>query len=186
MSSSSTNSPITLNVGGTKFITTASTLTLNSSYFANILSGTWAESNDGSEIFLDQDLVPFRVLLGYMRSGMIKVDYIDESALNLAEFLGLEKLLLAVKVRWYCNIGRGHVLSTDEEIAAAFDQKYGGIRSAISAGLFPLFLKQDDVNAEKEYATVVVVHNEETIDNRKYVFRFVFVVSTKNVRCNGR
>ena len=106
MSSSSTNGPITLNVGGTKFVTTASTLALNSSYFANILSGTWAESNDGSEIFLDQDLVPFRFLLGYMRSGMIKVDYIDESALNLAEFLGLEKLLLAVKVRWYCNIGR--------------------------------------------------------------------------------
>ena len=170
MSSSSTNRPITLNVGGTKFITTASTLTLNSSYFANILSGTWAESNDGSEIFLDQDLVPFRVLLGYMRSGMIKVDYIDESALNLAEFLGLEKLLLAVKVRWYCNIGRGHVLSTDEEIAAAFDQKYGGIRSAISAGFFPLFLKQDDVNAEKEYATVLV-HYEESIDKMKYVVR---------------
>ena len=170
MSSSSTNGPITLNVGGTKFVTTPSTLALNSSYFANILSGTWAESNDGSEIFLDQDLVPFRVLLGYMRSGMIKVDYIDESALNLAEFLGLEKLLLAVKVRWYCNIGTGHVLSTDEEIAAAFDQKYGGIRSAISAGFFPLFLKQDDVNAEKEYATVLV-HYEETIDNMKYVVR---------------
>ena len=124
MSSSSTNGPITLNVGGTKFITTVTTLALNSSYFANILSGTWAESNDGSEIFLDQDPILFGILLAYMRDGMIRVCDINARVLALAEFLGLEKLLLAVKVRWYQNI-QGHVLSTEEEIAAAFDQEHG-------------------------------------------------------------
>ena len=169
-SSSSTNGPITLNVGGTKFITSVSTLTSNSAYFESLLSDNWAESNDGTEMFIDQDPVPFGILLAYMRDGMIRVDEISARVLTLAEFLGLEKLLLAVKVRWYCNIGRGPVLSKDEEIAAAFDQEHGGIRSAISAGLFPLFLKQDDVNAEKEYATVFV-HYVETINNRKYVVR---------------
>src|SRR5210317_1393297 len=115
--SSSTNGPITLNVGGTKFITTASTLTSNSEYFASLLSDDWNQESASSEIFLDQDPVPFGTLLAYMRSGMIKIEDIETAVLNLAEFLGLEKLLLAVKVRWYCNIGRGPVPSKDEEIA---------------------------------------------------------------------
>ena len=161
--------PITLNVGGTKFITAASTLTSNSEYFASLLSDDWnqdrVEWSASSEIFIDQDPVPFGILLAYMRRGMIKVDDIDTDVLILAEFLGLEKLLLGVKVRWYCNIGRGPVLSTEGEMASAFDQEHGGIQKAISTGLFPLFLKQDDVNAEKEFATVSVAHELEDTDN---------------------
>ena len=72
---------------------------------------------------------------------MIKVDDIDESVLTLAEFLGIERLILAIKIRWYHNIGKGSVHSTNEEIAAEFDQKYGGIMKAVSAGLFPYFSK---------------------------------------------
>jgi len=68
----------------------------------------------------------------------------------------MERLLLAVKVRWYCNIGKGPVVSTDDEIAVAFDQEHGGIMRAISAGLFPYFLEQNDNDAEKEFATVRV------------------------------
>lgn len=34
---------------------------------------------------------------------MIKVEDIDADVLALAEFLGMERLLLAVKVRWYHN-----------------------------------------------------------------------------------
>ena len=142
---------ITVDVGGTKFITSVSTLTSNSTYFASLLSGNWSESGD-NEIFLDRNPSAFSTLIEYMREGMIKVDDIDESVLALAEFLGVERLLLAVKVRWYHNIGRGPVHSTNEEIAAAFDQRYGGIRNAISAGLFPYFLKQDDTHAEKDFA----------------------------------
>ena len=96
---------VVLDVGGTKFITSASTLTSNSAYFASLLSDNWIESNNGEdEIFIDQDPVPFKVLLAYMRRGNIKVDDIDTDVLSLAEFLGMERLLLAVKVRWYCNI----------------------------------------------------------------------------------
>ena len=122
---------VVLDVGGTKFITSVSTLTSNSSYFASLLSDHWLEQSDTNgddEIFIDQDPVPFKVLLAYMRRGNIKVDDIDTDVLSLAEFLGMERFLLAVKVRWYCNIGRGPVVTTDDEIAAVIDQEYGGIR----------------------------------------------------------
>ena len=66
----------------------------------------------------------------------------------------MERLLLAIKVRWYCNIGKGPVHTTDGEIAMAFDQLHGGIMKAISSGLFQYFFKQNDVNAEKEFATL--------------------------------
>ena len=146
---------VVLDVGGTKFITSASTLTSNSAYFASLLSDNWIESNNGEdEIFIDQDPVPFKVLLAYMRRGNIKVDDINTDVLSLAEFLGMERLLLAIKVRWYCNIGRGPVCTRDDEIAVAFDQEHGGLMKAISAGLFPHFLKQNDINAEKDYAVL--------------------------------
>jgi len=145
---------IVLDVGGTKFITSSSTLTSNSSYFASLLSDNWIEqSNNGDdEIFIDQDAVPFKVLLAYMRRGNIKVEDISTNVLSLAEFLGMERLLLAIKVRWYCNIGRGPVVTTDDEIAMAFDEEHGGIMKAISSGLFPHFSKQNDIGAEKEFA----------------------------------
>ena len=153
---------VVLDVGGAKFITSASTLTSNSAYFASLQSDNWIESNNGEdEIFIDQDPVPFKVLLAYMRRGNIEVDDINTNVLSLAEFLGMERLLLAVKVRWYCNIGRGPVHTSDDEIAVAFDQEHGGIMKAISSGLFQYFLKQNDVNAEKEFATLCI--SEEAV-----------------------
>ena len=148
---------ITLDVGGTTFVTAASTLTTNSTYFASLLSESWRESNDGDELFLDQDPAPFKILLAYMRRGMIKVEDIDTDVLALAEFLGMEKFLLAVKIRWYINIGKGPVLSEDDEAAAAFDREHGGILNAISAGLFVYFLKKNDIGAEKDYAFLKLV-----------------------------
>ena len=146
---------VVLDVGGTKFITSASTLTSNSAYFASLLSDNWIESNNGEdEIFIDQDPVPFSVLLAYMRQGSIEIDEINTKVLLLAEFLGIERLLLAIKVRWYCNIGKGPVHTKDDEIAVAFDEEHGGIMRAISAGLFQYFLKQNDIDAEKEFATL--------------------------------
>lgn len=136
---------IVLDVGGTKFITAISTLTSNSTYFSSLLSGNWIESNNGDEIFIDQIPSAFTILLDYMRRGSIKVDDISTDVLLLAEFLGIEKLLIAIKVRWYNNIGRGEVLNNDEEIATKFDEVYGGISKAISTGLFPYFLKADEL-----------------------------------------
>ena len=145
---------VVLDVGGTKFITSASTLTSNSAYFASLLSDNWIESNIGDdEIFIDQIPSVFSILLDYMRRGSIKIKDVDTDVIFLAEFLGIERLLLAIKVRWYCNIGKGPVVATDDEIAVAFDQEHGGIMKAISSGLFQYFLKQNDIDAEKEFAT---------------------------------
>jgi len=142
-------------MGGTKFVTAVSTLTPNSAYCASLFSDNWNHDDDaGDEIFLDQDPVPFEILLAYMRRGMIKVKDIDTNVLALAEFLGMERLLLAVKVRWYCNIGKGPIVSGDEEIAGAFDQEHGGIPKAISTGLFPYFLKRNEVDVDKDLASM--------------------------------
>ena len=95
---------IVLDVGGTKFVAAASTLTSNSTYFASLLSDNWIESaGSEDEVFIDQDPDPFKVLLAYMRRGIIKVEDIDTNVLVLAEFLGVERLLFAVKARWYNN-----------------------------------------------------------------------------------
>jgi len=147
---------VVLDVGGTKFITSASTLTSNSAYFASLLSDNWIESNNNGddEIFIDQNPSAFSILLDYMRQGSIEIDDINTKVILLAEFLGMERLLLAVKVRWYCNIGRGPVHTKDDEIVLAFDQEHGGIMKAISSGLFKYFLKQNNIDAEKEFATV--------------------------------
>ena len=97
-----------------------------------------------------------------MREGFIKIGDINERVLALAEFLGVERLLHGVKIRWYHHIGKGPVHSTDEEIAAAFDQTYGGLMKAISAGLFPSFLKRDDINAEKEFAILTITYRDSS------------------------
>ena len=99
---------VVLDVGGTKFITSASTLTSNSAYFASLLSDHWIESNNGEddEIFIDQIPFAFSILLDYMRRGNIKVGDINTDVLSLAEFLGMERLLLAIKVRWYATLAR--------------------------------------------------------------------------------
>jgi len=166
-----TSDRIELEVGGVQFVAAASTLTANSAYFASLLSRNWSDSNDNEDgreddriLFLDQDPAPFRILLAYMRRGMIKIEDIDTDVLALAEFLGVERLLLAVKVRWYHNIGRGPVLKNDEEIAVQFDQEYGGILKAISSGLFPYFMKQDDVNAEKVLAAMTIFSPDDDFE----------------------
>jgi hypothetical protein len=97
---------IVIDVGGTKFVTATQTLKSNSTYFTSLLSGQWMESSSNNDngqelLFLDQDPVTFGKLLGFMRRGMIKIEDIDIDVLLLAEFLGLERLLLGVKVRWY-------------------------------------------------------------------------------------
>jgi hypothetical protein len=99
-----------------------------------------------------------------MRGGMIKVEDVDTDVMILSEFLGLDRLLLAVKVRWYCNIGKGPAAAeSDEALAALFDNLHGGISKAISNGLFPLFLKQDDVHAEKDLAIMTVPMSRDAI-----------------------
>ena len=61
---------ITLNVGGTCFETTSTTLAGSSAYFRRMLDHGWREATD-REIFVDRDPEPFAVLLSSMRSGSV-------------------------------------------------------------------------------------------------------------------
>lgn len=93
-------------------------------------------------------------LLSYMRMGKIKIEDITTDVLFLAEYLSMERLLTAVKARWFVNIvniGKGEVPPLDsvdfeESTASLFDKEHGGISDAISSGLFPLFLKSEEMD----------------------------------------
>jgi hypothetical protein len=100
-----TSDRVVLDVGGTKFVSAISTLTANSAYFQSTFSVQWqAERDEELATFLDQDPAPFYILLGYMRSRLINVNDVNAGVLAQVEFLGIEELLAAVKVRAYLNL----------------------------------------------------------------------------------
>lgn len=75
---------VTLNVGGTKFTTSRSTLMSRPSFLATMFSGRHAlpTTPDGSH-FIDRDPAHFRNLLNYLRSGAIAVPSDDEKKAEL-------------------------------------------------------------------------------------------------------
>mmetsp|Transcript_4494 Transcript_4494/g.10080 ORF Transcript_4494/g.10080 Transcript_4494/m.10080 type:complete len:294 (+) Transcript_4494:290-1171(+) len=109
-----------------------------------------------------------------MRSGMIQVSEVNKNVLLLAEFLGMETLVSATKIRWLVNLGRGPSLSddsSDADIVAAFDEEYGGISEAIGAGLFPSFLAMDlESKCQYEVAEVAMVQGNALVA-REFVGR---------------
>lgn len=92
---------VVLNVGGTRFATSVTTLASSSDYFERLFSKDWSgtsDHNDGdNEFFVDQDPGPFAVLLSYMRLGHIKAVELTPVVLLQAQFFGMEKLLAAVR-----------------------------------------------------------------------------------------
>lgn len=98
---SSSGGRVILNVGGTNFTTSQTTLTSSSAYFESLFSAEWAQSRaglDGEDIFIDQDPEVFRVLLSYMRLGKIKASELTTAVMLQAQFLGMDRLLQAVRV----------------------------------------------------------------------------------------
>jgi len=128
---------VVVDVGGTLFTTSQSTLTASSSYFRMLFSGRW--SSDES-IFLDRDPQAFAVLLCYMRNG--DIDLSAESAalarrvLLDAEFLGVDGLLEEVKARAHHHL-HDKWRGSDAEAATAFDEEHGDLREAFRAGVLP-------------------------------------------------
>eukprot|EP00956_Cyclotella_meneghiniana_P020044 scaffold34931_cov38-Cyclotella_meneghiniana.AAC.8 len=91
---------VVLNVGGTRFSTSITTLSNSSAYFESLFSHEWAESRDngdGEEVFVDQDPEPFRVLLSYTRLGKVEASELTLPVLLQAKFFGMERLLAAVR-----------------------------------------------------------------------------------------
>ncbi|CEF69157.1 SH3KBP1-binding protein 1 [Strongyloides ratti] len=78
------NDVIRLNVGGTVFVTSRTTLTwLPDTFFTSLLSGRIdsVKDKDGS-IFIDRDPLLFRIILNYLRTKHVEIENVDMSALK--------------------------------------------------------------------------------------------------------
>ena len=130
---------VTLNVGGSRFETSKSTLIPNSRYFARQFDDSWSGSLDPeSPLFLDLDPDCFRILLSCMRRNLVLLPEKDADlctrALLDAEFLGIDWLLAEVKVTV-----QQHMHPDDESVHTpqAFDAEYGSLQEAIIVGVLP-------------------------------------------------
>ena len=128
---------VVVDVGGTRFCTSTSTLTASSSYFQRLFSDRWASSSE-DECFLDGDPEPFAILLSYMRRGHLDLpDSLAQRVLLEAEFLGVDSLLVEVKARAHRNLHPEFQDSSDANAAASFDAEHGGLRDALRSGVLP-------------------------------------------------
>ena len=126
---------VVVDVGGTRFCTSTSTLTASSSYFQRLFSDRWASSSE-DECFLDGDPEPFAILL--MRRGHLDLpESLAQRVLLEAEFLGVDSLLVEVKARAHRNLHPEFQDSSDANAAASFDAEHGGMRDALRSGVLP-------------------------------------------------
>mmetsp|Transcript_20495 Transcript_20495/g.26518 ORF Transcript_20495/g.26518 Transcript_20495/m.26518 type:complete len:387 (-) Transcript_20495:153-1313(-) len=169
-----TSSRVRLDVGGRIFVSSVPTLTAASAYFRARFSDEWCnevESSSSIECFLDQDPGPFEHLLSFMRNGFIKSEDINEGVLIQAEFLGIERLLQAVKCWASLQLHPHRFVCVDDskantkvelegilnEIVSSFDEEYGGIMGAIATGILPSSLMCSLAAEEKEYSSITLI-----------------------------
>lgn len=151
---------VVLDVGGTNFVTSISTLSFQCEYFHSMFRTEWGFHDEGefqSEIpplFVDQDPGPFRILLSFMRKGWLYATDLSTDVLSLADFLGMSKLLMAVKIRAYQNM-HPDFMENDDEAISKFDLAYETVMGAISAGVLPLYLTTCK-NHRKEFVSLVI------------------------------
>jgi hypothetical protein len=146
--------PLSIDVGGTMFRVSRTTLTNSSAYFESMLSARWAtdESDKKDVLFVDQDPSAFEALLTYMRSGIVHLprqdDFMAKKILILAEFLGVNGFLVHVKATAMKNIyRRDECLSDEITEAAEFDSRFGNTSAAVEKGILPccFFPPSDDL-----------------------------------------
>ena len=153
---------VELDVGGERFVSSVSTLSAGSAYFAAKFE-RWDEADEPPEVFLDRDPDAFRVLLSCMRQKKVLLPSNDDGlfrrVMHDAEFLGMDWLLQAVKAKavdndlflttqefnsmktredpthkWVLT----HKLKTDPaKMAMVFDTVHGGIEKALDNKLLP-------------------------------------------------
>eukprot|EP01083_Nonionella_stella_P047977 128512_1 len=93
---------ILLNVGGTKFQTTASTLR-KSGYFRSLLSGKYGDKQRDGSYFIDRSAKYFEYLLDYMRCGYVAIPTKYATILHLeAQFyqMNLDLTHIIKKLKW--------------------------------------------------------------------------------------
>jgi hypothetical protein len=130
---------VKLNVGGTIFHTTRSTLAAGSCYFESRFSTDWVQEEPEAELFLDRDPDVFRVLLSCMRSRHVVLPEHDQAlatrVLLDAEFYGLDWLLAEVKLKAWMHMHPDHPAAADA--LKAFDNKFPSLQDAITAHVLP-------------------------------------------------
>ena len=153
---------IILDVGGTQFVSSKSTLSTNSSYFQALLSQTWTQtvSEKNFDFFVDQNPDAFQILLDFMRKGCIEVEQLTSDVLLQAEFLGMEDLIRAVKCRSYRNYFVFESCVSDDETVVLFDERLGtSIVKLVTTEFLPRYLVNSvrkDKTVEKEFAVILL------------------------------
>jgi hypothetical protein len=143
---------VEINVGGRNFAAAISTLRANSSYFDALFSREWYSEEE--TVFVDQDPDVFAILQSFIRLRSIDSTKVTEDVLLQAEFLGMDRLLAAVKCVAYCNMNPNFT-GSDEEAVTGFDLKYQGITEAFSLGVLPKYLTEQK-GQQKDYASITV------------------------------
>ena len=83
------SSPITLQIGERRFITTSETLSQGSHFFAALLSGRWDNSQADGSYFIDADPELFVHILRYLRRGVLPIFYDNTKGHDYALYLAL-------------------------------------------------------------------------------------------------
>ena len=129
---------VVVNVGGTLFTTSASTLTAASSYFQRVLSDRWAA--DDGDLFLDRSPEPFAFILDYMRNHYLELPEdnapLARRILLEAEFLGVDSILFEVKATAHHNL-HSEWEGADAAAVAAFDEEHGSLADALRTRVLP-------------------------------------------------
>ena len=136
---------ISIDVGGTLFISSMTTLTGSSCYFRSLID-RWDRADAAAEaIFIDADADAFQVLLSCMRAATALLPEHDASlfarAVLLAEYLGMDSLLAEIKARAYMNMHPGSAKKKkhrdNEQNATLFDKETGGLQAALASKILP-------------------------------------------------
>ena len=113
---------VVLNIRGTHIEVSKKLLMESSIFFRNKFHNDWAMETTP---FLDQDPADFLIILKFMTRGRIEQSQLSLEVLEVAEYLGIERLLDAIKVQM-CWMG------TDERSIDKFHEEYGTISNAIT------------------------------------------------------
>lgn len=124
---------LALNVGGTHYTTTLSTLlSQDKSYFTSLLSGDWAETGQ-NELFIDRDGELFKHILRYLRAS-------PEGQSQLVQTLPKsEQVLLAEEARFFQLHHLNTLLETEEPASQEYHYFHcpaTQLQTRISAGAF--------------------------------------------------
>ena len=131
---------MSLDVGGTRFVSARSTLEKSGHYFSSLLA-RWDENNAADEpLFIDADADAFQILLSYMRVGKLTLPKNDDGlcarVLLHADMLGMDNLLSEVKGTAYANMHPNHQ-DDARPPNVAFDEEVGSLSDAIDSGVLP-------------------------------------------------